>query len=76
MAAICNVAARATAAPKVAVRASSKVQARAFLGRTAPLKARVAGTFLPLNSLNNQQLAKLPLFFPFPRLCQKNNHCR
>ena len=48
MAAICNVAARATAAPKVAVRASSKVQARAFLGRTAPLKARVAGTFLPL----------------------------
>ena len=43
MAALCNVAARVTAAPKVAARAASKVQARAFLGRVAPLKAKVAG---------------------------------
>jgi hypothetical protein len=41
MAAICNVAARVTAAPKASVR-STKAQSRAFLGRTAPLQARVA----------------------------------
>ena len=41
MAAICNVAARVTAAPKASVR-STKAQSRAFLGRTAPLHARVA----------------------------------
>ena len=41
MAAICNVAARVTAAPKASVR-STKAQSRAFLGRAAPLRARVA----------------------------------
>jgi hypothetical protein len=50
MAAICNVAARASAAPKVSVRATSKVQVRAFLGRADPLKAQVAGTSPPVST--------------------------
>jgi hypothetical protein len=42
MAAICNVVSRATVAPQVTARAASKARARAFMGRTAPLKAQVA----------------------------------
>ena len=38
MAAVCNVVSRATVAPKVSVRAKN-TSARAFMGRTAPLKA-------------------------------------
>ena len=46
MAAICNVVSRATVAPKVSVRAKN-TSARAFMGRTAPLKAQVAGASPP-----------------------------
>uniref|UniRef100_A0A7S0ST19 Cyanobacterial aminoacyl-tRNA synthetase CAAD domain-containing protein n=1 Tax=Mantoniella antarctica TaxID=81844 RepID=A0A7S0ST19_9CHLO len=46
MATVCNVAVRATGAgPKVSARGTSKVQTRAFLGRTAPLKAARAAVF-------------------------------
>lgn len=46
MAAVCNVVSRATVAPKVSVRAKN-TSARAFMGRTAPLKAQVAGALPP-----------------------------
>jgi hypothetical protein len=48
MAAICNVAARITAAPKASVR-STKAQSRAFLGRAAPLRVRADAATEDLN---------------------------